>query len=690
MDKFISSCPRGKRTYEDDFDADDPILGHPGPSQLETPRSTTNKTTIIDGTQNYLLDGKYYKIVSVNESKMVVSCQQCSKQIIAHSNSTGNLLSHYKRVHFGMMNKLKLYKTERSSSSNSMSTSKQTKICHSTDNSGFSKKCSRQKVTDLVFNYIVEEMKPISTCEKPSFKKLITGLTNDNFVPDRRIINKELVNKYNCYVDDLIEKVSKQKYICLTTDIWSSLNKSYLGMTMHYIDENTYQRFSYAIACRRIEGSHNYMNIAKCISEILTSYRIDVTKISHTVTDNATNFGKAFRIYAQQFTAESTTNSYLTLNDQSINRLIDDIDQNAESNSELDSEFMENEPDDTEVVNLSDILLNYEDSGNIDNEDVDIVLSNHMTCSAHTLNLVATTDTSKITDLIYKKISRSAFVTRWNSFFDSIKKIIHCRLKVIECFEQLKLSKLKVAEWNFLVEYIKVMEPLTIALDKLQGEKSCYLGYVAPTVITIRHIILMEQNHLVYCASLSKAIIKGLEKRYSFIFDLKEPKSKPYILTAVSHPKFKMDWMPQQFSEICKQLFISECNQIVSEINSETGNYAVSENDSEDDFYSSLLSSSQSSGSFDSSSQRSDNMASLQGLSFLNSKKKDGRKDLTTLDNYPIVKQIFLKYNTTLPSSAPVERLFSSGSQILAPRRNRLGDKTFEMLVCVKPNKIND
>lgn len=141
-------------------------------------------------------------------------------------------------------------------------------------------------------------MKPISTCEKPSFKKLITGLTNDHFVPDRRVINKELVNKYNCYVKDLIGKITKQKYICLTTDIRSSLNKSYLGMTIHYIEENTYQRFSYAIACRRIEGSHDYTNIAKCISDILTSYIIDITKISHTLTDNATNFGKAFRIYA--------------------------------------------------------------------------------------------------------------------------------------------------------------------------------------------------------------------------------------------------------------------------------------------------------------------------------------------------------------------------------------------------------
>lgn len=235
-----------------------------------------------------------------------------------------------------------------------------------------------------MFNYIVEEMKPISTCEKPSFKKLITGLTNDNFVPDRRILNKELINKYNWYVCDIIEKISKQKYTCLTTDIWSSLNKSYLGMTMHYIEENTYQRFSFAIACRRIEGSHNYINIEKCITEILRNYKIYIRKISHTVTDNATNFGKAFRIYAQQFTIESTENNNLILNDQSINKLIDDIDQNTVNISGPDSEFVqnytENEPNDTEVVNVSDILSNFEDTDNEnnENEDIDIALSNHI------------------------------------------------------------------------------------------------------------------------------------------------------------------------------------------------------------------------------------------------------------------------------------------------------------------------
>lgn len=100
MDKFISSHPRGKRTHEDNDNHDDiadDSLGDPGPSKRIVPETPgSNEKTVIDLTQNYLLDGKYYKIVSVNELKMVVSCQQCSKTIFAHSNSTGNLLSHYK------------------------------------------------------------------------------------------------------------------------------------------------------------------------------------------------------------------------------------------------------------------------------------------------------------------------------------------------------------------------------------------------------------------------------------------------------------------------------------------------------------------------------------------------------------------------------------------------------------------
>jgi hypothetical protein len=91
MDKLIYR--EKKRIHEDDSDISDtidiPRLGQPGPFKkivLEKAgyTITTKENTIIDETHNYLLNGKFYKIVSVKESKMVFSCQHCQKPIVTH------------------------------------------------------------------------------------------------------------------------------------------------------------------------------------------------------------------------------------------------------------------------------------------------------------------------------------------------------------------------------------------------------------------------------------------------------------------------------------------------------------------------------------------------------------------------------------------------------------------------------
>ncbi len=54
------------------------------------------------------------------------------------------------------------------------------------------------------------------------------------------------------------------------------------------------------------------------------------------------------------------------------------------------------------------------------------------------------------------------------------------------------------------------------------------------------------------------------------------------------------------------------------------------------------------------------------------------------LDKYPQIKQLFLKYNTPIPTNAPVERLFSQAAVVLTVRRNRLSDILLEMLILLK------
>jgi len=53
----------------------------------------------------------------------------------------------------------------------------------------------------------------------------------------------------------------------------------------------------------------------------------------------------------------------------------------------------------------------------------------------------------------------------------------------------------------------------------------------------------------------------------------------------------------------------------------------------------------------------------------------DPGRCLTMLNKYPLVKATFIQYNTTLPSSAVVERLLSVSGQTETARRNKLSDK---------------
>lgn len=80
------------------------------------------------------------------------------------------------------------------------------------------------------------------------------------------------------------------------------------------------------------------------------------------------------------------------------------------------------------------------------------------------------------------------------------------------------------------------------------------------------------------------------------------------------------------------------------------------------------------------------------------SKENEGKKQVNAYLEMPITKalptpqtfpsraflELFIRYNTGIPSSAAVERMFSIGKDILKPKRARLSDEHFEMLVFLK------
>lgn len=89
-------------------------------------------------------------------------------------------------------------------------------------------------------------MRLIVTCENPSFKKLILGLTqskNESIIPNRKQIMNLLKTNYNSYVTMLTDLIEKSKFVCTTADIWNANNKSYLGMILISVSITQYNLY---------------------------------------------------------------------------------------------------------------------------------------------------------------------------------------------------------------------------------------------------------------------------------------------------------------------------------------------------------------------------------------------------------------------------------------------------------------
>lgn len=120
-------------------------------------------------------------------------------------------------------------------------------------------------------------MSPLICCEKTAFRRLfmqLSGITDSSLLPNRRQLANDLKIRYSTNICMMTDLIQNQNYICITADIWSTNNKSYMGMNCHYINEITCDRHSYVLGCQTIIGTHNVLDIAKVITEVMNTFCI--------------------------------------------------------------------------------------------------------------------------------------------------------------------------------------------------------------------------------------------------------------------------------------------------------------------------------------------------------------------------------------------------------------------------------
>jgi hypothetical protein len=182
-------------------------------------------------------------------------------------------------------------------------------------------------------------------------------------------------------------------FFCTTADAWSSSGRSFVALTVHWIDKKTRERKMGVLACNRIEGTQSFEKLAELMSDVHAKFGLE-GKIVRTVTDNGANFVKSFRefgprsrIAAHRPPAEDMDDVEEVLPSQPQPLERNEREDGADGGHDVDDEI---EEEDLEYVHVADILAEGSEHGGL------YKLPQHLRCAAHTMNLVATTDVRNV------------------------------------------------------------------------------------------------------------------------------------------------------------------------------------------------------------------------------------------------------------------------------------------------------
>lgn len=153
------------------------------------------------------------------------------------------------------------------------------------------------QVRELTLAFITNNSCSFRLVENKDFRNLISYVSNDRAnIPTAKTLITTMDSKYELMKQTLKDELCKMNYLCLTADVWTNKARSFIGISVHYFDQNLIRK-SYLLAFRRLYGRHTHDVLAQTILSILKEFNISSSKISHIVTDGASNFRKAFVVF---------------------------------------------------------------------------------------------------------------------------------------------------------------------------------------------------------------------------------------------------------------------------------------------------------------------------------------------------------------------------------------------------------
>lgn len=237
-------------------------------------------------------------------------------------------------------------------------------------------------------------------------------------------------------------------------------------------------------------------------------------------------------------------------------------------------------------------------------------------------------------------------------------------------------------------EYTLVMQPVAQCLNMLQGEKRAYMGTLLPQLWLMKTSLeeKSENIHLVYARPLVQALLSGYEKRFGHLFQ-----NRDLLMATALHPSFTLKALesiaPDMVEEIGDRI-TREIGDSIKPTEKQQQRQLGQPTEKEPHNSDALLFSKLFSRVLvrRASQQQDVEIVIRKSMEEWVPSQEDPSCSCFPNQHREIWIDLFIKYNTPIPSSAAVERCFSAGGDILRAKRSSLKEERFEDLLFLKGN----
>ena len=120
--------------------------------------------------------------------------------------------------------------------------------------------------------------------------------------------------------------------------------------------------------------------------------------------------------------------------------------------------------------------------------------------------------------------------------------LLFLKVRVTKVIRKKGTNEVHPAEEEFVREYVKVMEPISEALDVLQADVKISIGYLLPTLTILLQKMehLKEKGAIKHCKPLLNTMIESVKRRFAASLVDEE-----LLIAAMVHPLFKAKWIPE-------------------------------------------------------------------------------------------------------------------------------------------------